>query len=391
MTGKKGRASGEGHVRYNERLRVWEARLYVPVKLRPLYGGKRVIPFYSKDQSKALEKRAAAKRDMDEGRGRAKGLLFGDYLSRWLDTLASLKTVSDATLSDYRYYSERHLIPNLGTVPLSDLTAEDLDLLYARLSKAGAGPRAINHVHSTARVALQRAVKKRLIPFNPARDADPPRYSTDEREYLTLSEEEVGRFFSALDGDRFEAFFVAAVLSGMRPAELRALAWEDADLERGIATVRRTVSQGRTGPPEIRNTTKTRKARAVPLLPEVVAALRSHKARQNEERLALKGLWQDRGLVFPDATGGIIRRENLSRRHFKPALKRAGLPEAVRVYDLRHTFGTLWAEAGEDSKILQRILGHARISTTLDKYVHPSDRARDEAMSRFGARFKKPS
>jgi site-specific recombinase XerD len=85
-----------------------------------------------------------------------------------------------------------------------------------------------------------------------------------------------------------------------------------------------------------------------------------------------------------------MRRENLSRRHFKPILKKAELPKEVRIYDLRHTFGTLWVELGEDAKLLQGILGHARISTTLDRYVHPSDRAREEAMSRFGQRFKKP-
>jgi integrase len=86
-----------------------------------------------------------------------------------------------------------------------------------------------------------------------------------------------------------------------------------------------------------------------------------------------------------------MRRENLARRHFKPALKRAGLPGEIRPYDLRHTFGTLWAESGEAPKILQTVLGHARISTTLDRYVHLSDRARDGAMARFGERLRRPS
>jgi integrase len=391
--GGKGRSAGEGHVRWNSKLGVWEARLYVPVKLRHLYGGKRVLPFYSKLEHVALEKREAAKKEMDEGRGRSRGVAFGEHLKRWLDAIGSLGTVSDVTLSDYRYHAERYLVPpeRLGDVPLSDLTAEDLDALYARLVKEGVGARTVNHVHSTARVALQRAVKKRLIPYNPARDADPPRYSTSEREYLVLSEEDVASFFAAAEGDRFEAFFVAAVLSGARPAELRALKWEDLDLERGNALLRRTVSQARSGPPVIRNTTKTGKPRSVPLLPEVVSALKAHRARQNEERLALGELWQDIGLVFPDSTGGIMRRENLSKRHFKPILKKAGLPKEIRVYDLRHSFGTLWVEWGEDYSALQRIMGHARIETTMNNYVHPSERARTDAMARFGERFRKRS
>ena len=164
------------------------------------------------------------------------------------------------------------------------------------------GPRTVNHAHATARVALQRAAKKRLVRINhPARDVDPPRYSTDEREYDVMTKEGVARFFEAANGDRFEAFFVVAVLSGARPAELRALAWNDVGPD--SLTFRRTASQTRSGPPVIRNTTKTGKDRVVPLMPEAGAALQAHRARHNEERLALGELWQDNGLVFPDARG----------------------------------------------------------------------------------------
>jgi hypothetical protein len=62
-------------------------------------------------------------------------------------------------------------------------------------------------------------------------------------------------------------------------------------------------------------------------------------------------------------------RENLAACHFKPLLKRAELPD-IRLYNLRHTFATLWLESGEHPKILQEILGHSRISITLDTYSH---------------------
>lgn len=393
----KGRSSGEGHVRKHA-SGSYEARLYVPVKQRHLYGGKREISFWGKTEGLALSKRAAAQKELDERRGRAGSQTFGAYLMRWLDALEALGSVSERTLQDYRYWAKGHLIPEdkLGTVLLEDLTAEDLDLLYSRLSKAGMGARAINHVHATARVALQRAVKKRLIPYNPARDADPPHYSTDEREYALLTMEDVSRFFSAASGDRFEAIWIMAVLAGPRPAELRALKCEDVVLPAepaaaGSAVLSRSVVELAGQPPKIRNTTKTGKPRTVPLLPEVVTALKAHRLRQNEERLALAKVWQDNDLVFPTSTGTIMRRSNLSRRHFKPILKKAGLDPETRPYDLRHTFATLWMESGEDGKLLQRVLGHSRYETTANRYVHPSDRATGEAMGRFGARFANPS
>jgi integrase len=119
------------------------------------------------------------------------------------------------------------------------------------------------------------------------------------------------------------------------------------------------------------------------MLPEVVAALKAHRVRQNEEMLALAKAWNDNGLVFPTPTGPIMRRSNLSRRLFKPILKTAGLDPETRPYDLRHTFATLWMESGEDGKLLQRVLGHSRYETTANCYVHPSDRATGEAIGRF--------
>ena len=59
-----------------------------------------------------------------------------------------------------------------------------------------------------------------------------------------------------------------------------------------------------------------------------------------------------------------MRRSNLSRRHFKPILKKAGLDPETRPYDLRRTFATHWMESGEDRKLLQRVLGHSRYETT---------------------------
>lgn len=350
--------------------------------MRAAYGGQRTVSFYGRTESEAIEKREAAREDMREGSG-SKRLLFGAYLTRWLQHLDAMGSVSERTASDYRHHAERVLIPRLGRILLVDLSAEDLDLLYARLVKEGVGARTVNHVYAIARVALGRAAKKRLIRSNPARDADPPPYSTDSREYDVLSWEEVGRFFRAVEGDRFEAFFVLAVLSGARPAELRAFAWPDVGDEE--ITVRRTVSHARGEAARIRNATKTGKPRAVPLLPAASVALSAHKARQNAEKLKAGPLWADQGLVFPNARGSIMRRENLLRRYLKPALERAGLSSSVRLYDLRHTFATPWMESGEDVATLSGVLGHARITTTMDRYVHPSDRARRDAMGRFGS------
>ena len=64
------------------------------------------------------------------------------------------------------------------------------------------------------------------------------------------------------------------------------------------------------------------------------------------------------------------------------------MPLDLGLYTLRHTFATLWLESGEHPKILQEILGHSRIHTTLDVYSHALPHMQREAMERFGARFR---
>jgi integrase len=97
-------------------------------------------------------------------------------------------------------------------------------------------------------------------------------------------------------------------------------------------------------------------------------ALRSHHARQNGESLGW-ALWQDNGPVFPTTTGTTMSSTNLLGRHFKPLLKRAGLPE-IRLHDLRHTCATILLMAGKHPKYVQELLGHASISITLDTNSH---------------------
>ncbi len=393
MVGKRKRRSrGEGTVRQRAdgTYEAREPREVVPRDQKPR-------SFYARTEREAIRKLRIAIRERQEGISpEAKKQMLADYLERWLE--GPLKqAVSTKTHADYAWIVKKHLIPAIGDMKLAELTAEDLDELYAAKSAEGLSSRTVHYIHSTIRVALQRAVKKRLVPYNVARDADPPPLEPTE-EAAPLSEEELKAFFAtaAETGDRFKAFFVAAALVAARPGEILGLKWSDLTLpeekgELGLAIIRRTVSLTG-GRVEIRERTKAgrgrnRRSRAVDLLPPVVASLHSHRKRQLEERIRLAKGWQDLDLVFPNQNGGPMHRDNLSKRHFKPLLEKAGLPSETRLYDLRHTFSTLWRESGEPLEILQSILGHTRFSVTADHYVHFTPAAQREAMKRFGERF----
>ena len=110
--------------------------------------------------------------------------------------------------------------------------------------------------------------------------------------------------------------------------------------------------------------------RNITLAHAAVEALRRHRLRQHEERLALGAQWNSAlDLVFPNYFGGLIIPDNFAKRSFKRALARAGLPD-MRFHDLRHTAATLLLSRGVHPKVVSEMLGHADIAITLRVYAH---------------------
>jgi integrase len=115
---------------------------------------------------------------------------------------------------------------------------------------------------------------------------------------------------------------------------------------------------------------KNASRRTVDLLQRAAEALRSHRKRQMEEQPTVGAQWTDNGLVFTTTTIGTpLDAQKRVNRHFKPLLKRAGLPD-IRWHDLRHTYATLLLSRGTHPTYVQKSLGHASVQLTLDRYSH---------------------
>jgi integrase len=99
-----------------------------------------------------------------------------------------------------------------------------------------------------------------------------------------------------------------------------------------------------------------------------VAALRAHRARQNEERLLLGPLWKDHDLVFPGPHGQPLHPSTMAK-HLDRLCEQAGVPR-LTIHQLRHTHATILMLAGVHPKVVAERLGHADISVTLRTYSH---------------------
>ncbi len=92
----------------------------------------------------------------------------------------------------------------------------------------------------------------------------------------------------------------------------------------------------------------------------LVASVRHHRKRQLEEQLRAGARWSANGLVFSTTIGTPLEAQNIVNRHFKPLLRRAGLPD-IRWHDLRHTYATLLLARAVHSTFVQKSLGHASV------------------------------
>ena len=381
MANKRGNGEGTYKKRKDGR---WEAQYTIYTS-----SGTKRKSVYGRTKAEVAAKLRKILADRDGGvYFDAENLTLGEYLERWLE--GSVKgSVWHTTYRDYAGHVRNHIAPELGRLKLAKLTSAHVQALYRKKLDSGLSPRTVNYIHATLHKALEQAVKWRLLPYNVSDAAVKPRQ--ERRETLALTLEQVLTFLRVAREaqDRFEALYVVAVFTGMRPGELLALRWSDLVLDgpKPEARVRRSLSKDDSGH-HVFKRTKTEKGRSVSLMPQVVEALSTHRRRQAEERLRYSGLWQDQDLVFPNTTGAPMDWDNLTARNYRPLREAAGLPKNTRFYDLRHTFATLMLEQGENPKVVQEILGHSQITHTMDTYSHVTPNMQGAAFSRLGERLQ---
>jgi integrase len=353
-------ANGEGGIS-RRRDGSWMARYTVQTPT----GRKRKV-IYAKSQAEARRKLTEALANRDKGfTYDAEGLTVKGYLARWLEDSVR-GSVKATTYQSYASLVRLHICPTLGSTKLSTLTPAHVQGLYRQKLDDGLAPKTVKYIHTTLHRALRQAVRWGLVPRNAAAEADPPKVIT--LEMRPLSPIQARTLLQAAKGNRLETLYVLAVTTGMRQGELLGLRWEDVDLECRTVRVRRTLTLARGGPCLTEPKTKGSR-RSIRLTAGALEALERHRGRQEGEGAAKGDEWNAWNLVFCTRRGTPVRRDNLHDKHWKPLLKRSGLPD-VRFHDLRHTCATLLLTKGVHPKIVSEMLGHSSIAITLDTYSH---------------------
>ena len=370
------RKSGTGTVRQRKDGR-WEGRAVVGYDEKGLPKTKNVLAKTKRECQEKLkqliETLGSAKREKTRPE-----MPFGEWLDFWYQNYVK-PGLRPTTQACYEGRIYRHIIPELGKIPLNQLSQKDLQQFYTRLKKGGRLIRAerfgpglsdsmVRGCHVTCRAALEKAVQEGMIRSNPSAGCKlPPKRG---REMQVLGREELQRFLLQAQAEGCFELFLLDLCTGLRRGELLALQWGDLDFDAGTLTVEKQVYAVK-GQLQLSVPKTKASIRKLVLPPGVVEVLREYRKGVDSRWMFPSPVKEDTPLS-PGA----------ARRRLQCILERAGCKH-VRFHDLRHTFATLSLENGMDVKTLSAMLGHVSAATTLDIYTHVTDTMQTEAAARI--------
>lgn len=320
-------------------------------------GGRRVTTYArSPEEAERERQRLVEARELDVDPTRQ---TVADFLHSWLGSLreAHHRRLRPRTLDHYELIVRLHIIPTLGRHRLDRLAEHHVQ---AWLDSATVSPRTVHHHRAVLRRALNVALRRRLIPVNPAAGVELP---AADYQAKPLSLEEARKLLEATAEARLGPLWRLALDTGFRLSELLGLGWDDVDLEAGTVTLHSQLQrefeprdgEGRRDGRWVRRPLKAaRRLERLALMPETVDALVTHKRAMAAER---KPSWVYWGLLFPTPRGQPYQ-SSVVLREFRAACGLAGIEER-RIHDLRHTTASLMDELGVAEHVRQNRLGHA--------------------------------
>lgn len=300
-----------------------------------------------------------------------------EYVERW-KTGESAADLRERTLRDYLAILERHVLNKIGNTRLDAVHTAKLESDVVGPLRAKGQIRTAGLAISALSCVYRSALKDATLGLvgNPCSGVEIGR--KPRREVRPLDTGERGRFRDAIAGTSHETLWLLLMLTGLSPNEALGLGWQHVDLDGEFVRVERTLDCKRRT--LIEDTKRPSRRREVPLVSEILRVLR-------EDWMAAGR--PNTGLVFKTIDGQPLDLDNLRSRHFLPALKSAEITRRVRIYDLRHGFGTAGLEAGLDVKDVATLMGHSSTRTTQDVYQHVDDSRKSDAARKIAAHLSK--
>lgn len=284
-----------------------------------------------------------------------------------------------STRAAYRSYLDKHFIPYFGRRAMASITTTAIESWIAKALAGGLSPASVRKYHSMLKTIFQRAVRDRVIAFNPCATTELPKAVGKARSVPTP--EEFDRLLSQIP-QRWRLLILVEIETGLRWGELVALRPRHIDFLRRLIHVRETIVEvskkvSPTGERMLHKAyPKDDQHRTLTVGKPLIDLISAHIAQRDLSR---------DDLLFPStlrAGAGPLSRNTFRTKVWLPALKRTGLEFHVRVHDLRHAHASWLLAGGADLRAVMERMGHSQVTTT-QRYLHTLPDADDQALAAF--------
>lgn len=343
---------------------------------------------------------------------KAKKMTLNAFYEDYIEQKQELKT---STRTNYKYMYKKYVWDSIGRRKLPEIKYSDIKKFYNHLIReVGFKPNSMETIHTILHPIFATAVRDGYIRVNPtdgvmAEIKKSNDWEKPKRHALSVGEQEAFVEFTKSHSvySHWLPLFTVLLGTGCRVGEVVGLTWDDCDFKNGIININHSLiyrPDEYTGKSGFYISTPKTKAgeREIPMFEAVKKALLNERMRQMREGFNQTVIDGYSGFIFSNRFNGVLSPHNINRaieritrdynveeselaarQNREPLL----LPH-FSVHNLRHTFCTRMCENESNIKVIQEIMGHSDISTTMDVYNEATRDKKKESFAGLEGKMK---
>lgn len=355
----KSRANGDGTFYYSEAKKLWVGQITLGVQAD---GRPKRITRYGKSRKEVKAKLEEYKAELG-GREvpNKNSITLLELMKQMAKQSFDLNEISEST-----YYRKQSTIKQFGkhyisNIPIQKITENDVIEFYKSITEYSNS--VIGKLCGLLKSTLREAIRLKITYINAAEYVKLPKSDKPDKKIEAFTIDEQKELIQALNSKPvlYRYQFLLSMYTGMRMGEINALTLNNVDLDNNKINVKWTVTRTENGKPKLSKQPKTKAGERIIMLNSIAKKVLEKalsETKENKEQL-----------IFTDKQNNLIT-TNQVNCEFKRFCKKYNISKGhdVNQHMLRHTYATRCIESGMPATVLQKILGHTDISTTLNTY-----------------------